>query len=431
MTGFAAFRSASGALADYPGPDSSNGPGMDRLEGFSRIAPLAAAWMHGGRDARLVLADGSALDLASMLRSGLLAGTDPASTDHWGRIEHWGLAIVEAGDIALALWLSRAQVWDRLNPDERHRIASWLLQVNDRRLPDNNWHLFVAKVNAVLASLGAPSNPAAMLEHYERAKTFYRGQGWFRDGVSAKTPGFDYYNAWAFHYELQWLRQIAPALDSDFIDAALRDFVAVYKHFIAPAGVPMLGRSTCYRMAAPTPLVFAQARHPDIVSPGQARRALDAVWTHFIGHGAVQQGNVTPGYFGSDLRLVEPYSGPASCLWSLRSLVAAFVFPDDHPLWISAPEPLPVELKDFHLAVGPTGWQVIGDRATGVVTLETGCDGDMPLQRSVTWDRWLSLFAAAPRRPSNVPAKYQRARFSSISPYNAADGVVPSRWGRR
>ncbi len=422
IAGFATYRSPGGALADYPGACSYNGPLMDRLEGFSRIAPLAAAWLHGGRSSLLVLPDGRTQDLAALLRDGFVGGTDPESPDYWGPIGNWSLAIVEAGDIALALWLSRAQVWDTLSPSERRRVGEWLLQVNGRKLPDNNWHLFMAKVNATLAALGAPHDATLMAQHYARAKSFHRGHGWFRDGDTDETPGFDYYNAWAFHYELQWLRRIAPDLDGDFIDEALREFVGVYKYFVGPQGAPIMGRSTCYRMATPTPLVFAQERHPDLVSPGQARRALDAVWGHFIRHGAVREGRVTQGYFGTDLRLLEPYSGPASCLWSLRSLVAAFTMPDERAFWRTMPEPLPVEQGDYRLPVGPTGWQIAGERLSGCVTLETGEAGEPPLQRIALRDRLLSPFARVPRRPYNVAAKYRRARYRSTSPYCAADG---------
>jgi hypothetical protein len=421
MAGFANYRSPLGALADYVGADSYNGSLMDRLEGFSRIAPLAAAWLYGGRAPRLELPDDTTLDLIAMLKAGLLAGTDPASPEYWGKIGNWSLAIVEAGDIALALWLSRKHVWDTLGQAERGRIADWLLQVNGPHLPDNNWHLFITKVNAVLSTLGAAHDDAKLGWHYHRAKSFYCGQGWFRDGESGDTPGFDYYNAWAFHYELQWLRRIAPDLDNGFIDQAMREFAAIYKYFIGPAGFPMMGRSTCYRMAAPTPLIFAQDQHPDVVSPGEARRALDAIWQHFILHGAVRDGGVTQGYFGADYRLVEPYSGPASCLWSLRSLVAAFILPDTHPFWQVRPERLPVEISDYRLPVGPTGWTIVGDRASGVVTLETGQSGDAPLVGIGVLDRLLSPFFRVPRRPTNICAKYHRARYLSTSPYNNSD----------
>jgi hypothetical protein len=417
MTGFAARRSRLGAHADYAGMGSYNGPAMDRLEGFSRIAPLAAAWLHGGRPRRIALADGHEADLVEMLKAGLAAGTDPAGAEYWGGIGHWSQAVVEAADVALSLWLTRAQLWDALHADERRRIGQWLIQVHGKRIPDNNWHLFVVQVDCILEALGLPHDRAARDEHYRRARSFHRGQGWFRDGERDDTPGFDYYNAWGFHYHLQWLRRIDPDRDGAFIDQALREFLAVYRHFIGPAGLPMLGRSACYRMAAPAPLIQGLAVAGSGVSPGEARRALDVVWQYFLRRGAVRRGNVTQGYGGPDARLLEDYSGPASCLWSLRSLVAAFALPDSSPFWQAAPEPLPVERSDYRIAVPATGWTVLGRKASRTITIETGCAGLPALAGYALADRWRGAFARLPHRPKNTEAKYHRARYESTAPY--------------
>ena len=417
MAGHATHRSRLGALADYPGMGSYNGPAMDRLEGFSRIAPLAGAWLYGNRPARITLDDGKSLDLLDLLKAGILAGTDPASKEYWGNIQHWGQAIVEAADLALTLWLTRHRLWNSLSAEQRSQVANWLIQVNGKRIPDNNWHLFVVQVNAVLSALGEAHDAAGLESHYQRAKTFYRGDGWFQDGDRADTPGFDYYNAWGFHYQLQWINRIQPKLDPDFITTAFMDFVASYRYFIGPQGFPVMGRSACYRMAAPAPLIFAQADFPDRVKPGEARRALDVTWQYFIRRGAVAHGNVKQGYLEADPRLLENYSGPASCLWSLRSLVAAFALSDDHPFWTCRPELLPVEKADFSIPVGPTGWTVVGSHATHAIALLTGHGNNQPLQDHTAFDRLAGMLTGNPRRPANTLAKYYRSCYDSATPY--------------
>jgi hypothetical protein len=417
MTGFAVRSSRHGAHADYAGMGSYNGPAMDRLEGFSRIAPLAAAWLHGGRMQHVVLADGREMDLVAMLKRGVLAGTDPTSVEYWGDIGHWSQAAVEAADIALSLWLTKPRLWDQLPANERARIGRWLAQVHGKRIPDNNWHLFVVQVDRVLAALDLPHDSERCSEHYQRAKSFHRGDGWFRDGERGETPGFDYYNAWGFHYQLQWIRRIDPAWDGDFIDQALREFLATYRYFIGPAGLPMLGRSACYRMAAPVPLIQGLSVSGSPVSAGQARRALDTTWQYFVRRGAVQHGNVTQGYLGADARLLEDYSGPASCLWSLRSLVAAFARPDDDDFWQAAPERLPVERGDYRITIPATGWTVIGRQETAAITIDTGCSGEPALQDFSRIDRWRGAFARLPHRPKNTEAKYMRSRYESSAPF--------------
>jgi len=417
VQGFLAYRSRMGASARYPGMSSSNGPAMDRLEGFSRVAPLIAAWLHGGRPSNVTPEGDAPIDLLALLRAGIVAGTNPASPEYWGDVRHWQQSIVEAADVALTLWLARKELWDGLSAAEQARAARWLAGVNGKGIPDNNWHLFVAQVNAVLAALDQPSDPAEMQRHYLRAKEFYRGAGWFEDGNIPGRPGFDYYNAWGFHYPLQWLKRIAPDLDSSFIDAAMAEFAADYKHFFGPSGFPIMGRSVCYRMAAPVPLVFAQVDHPLVVTPGEARRALDVTWQYFIRRGALAGGNVTQGYFKADPRLLENYSGPASCLWSLRSLIAAFSLPPDSAFWRAAPEPLPVELGDFELRLPEPDWVLIGNRSAGSIAIRTGRHHDAPLERYRIVDRLLELATRKPRRPKNNAAKYERSHYDSAHPF--------------
>lgn len=426
LAGFVTYRSPLGAHADYVGMRSYNGPAMDRLEGFTRIAPLLAAWLHGGRPGRIDLG-GREVDPLDLLREGVVNGTDPVSPEYWGPIRHWSQAIVEAADIALSLWLTRTLLWDTLAHEDRARIADWLRQVNHKRLPDNNWHLFVTQVNAVLAALGEEHDAEELGRHYQRAKSFYRGNGWFIDGDRPATTGFDFYNAWGFHYHLYWIRHIAPDLDSAFLDRALRDFVSGYRYLIGPAGFPIFGRSACYRMAVATPLVMAHSDHPDLVSPGLARRALDMTWQYFVQHGALWGGNVTQGYFAADPRLLENYSGPASCLWSLRSLIPALALPDDANFWLAQPAPLPVEERDYRIGLDPPGWTVQGDTATLTITLETGQSGAPPLEEPPLGDRIIELLACKPRRPDNVAAKYLRARYDSAAPY----GIAATRTGER
>jgi hypothetical protein len=425
VTGFTVRRSARGAHADYAGMGSYNGPAMDRLEGFSRVAPLIAAWLHGGRPRRITLADGRSVDLAELLRDGILAGADPDGDEYWGPIGHWSQCVVEAADIALSLWLSRAELWDQLTEAERRRIGAWLVQVHGKRIPDNNWHLFVVQVDRVLAALGQPHDPAACAKHYARAKSFHRGQGWFRDGDREDAPGFDFYNAWGFHYHLPWIRRIDPDWDDAFMDEVMRGFLHAYRYFIGPAGLPMLGRSACYRMAAPAPLILGLSLPDPVVPAGQARRALDVVWHYFLQRGAARRGNLTQGYFGADARLLEDYSGPASCLWSLRSLVAAFALPDRHAFWQGPTQPLPVEQGDYRVTIPATGWTVIGEQSTATITVETGCEGEPELDAFTPANRCRGLLSRLPHRPKNIAAKYLRARYPSTAPYGLDPGPKP------
>jgi hypothetical protein len=417
VAGFTRRRSPHGAFADYVGWRSLNGRHCDRMEGFTRILPLIAAWLHGGRPARLRLACGTEVDLAELMREGMLAGTDPASSEYWGDIEDRDQRLVEAADVALGLWLARGPLWDMLSDVERVRIATWLRGANGRQTADNNWHLFVVLVDAVLEDLGAGADRAELTRRYNRFKVFYRGNGWFSDGPAEK---FDYYAAWGIHYPLFWLAQIDPAWDADFLRAARREFLATYKCLFGPNGFPIMGRSVCYRIAAPAPLVLGQSTDPDCVTPGEARRALDLTWRYCIAHGAVRDGTVTQGYGAADPRVLDNYSGPASCLWSLRSLVAAFFLDDDTPFWRSAGEPLPVERGDFAVRIPATGWTVHGVQRTGEIRIETGsgATSEAPVLRSYPFHRRiLDRLLRRAGRPDNLEAKYGRGVYSNLQPF--------------
>ena len=390
---------------------------MDELEGFARVMPLFGAWCASGRDPVLILPDGDPLSLPDEFRRGLLAGTDPAAPGYWGRmLGKSPQQIVEAADIALALWFYRETVWVQLSPPERERVAQWLAQMVDCPGLDKNWHLFYVLTDRVLERLGCGQRIHDARRRFERVKDFYLGDGWFTDGPSGPV---DYYNAWGFHYPLYWIDRIDSGWDPDFIGACSRAFLSGYRYLLGPEGFPILGRSVPYRIAAPGPLVQWQARHADLVSSGVARRALDAVWSYFIRHGAVRRGMVTQGYHGPDARLVDRYSGPASSFWSLRSLVAAFSFPPAAPLWTASPEPLPVEVSDYDVLLDGAGWRVRGERATRRITIEVlrNAPGAAPALTPVRPLEYVrSIAHGRPFRPANDEAKYGRRFYRSHEP---------------
>ena len=418
VDGWARRRTPLGALARYPGWRSWSDRRAEELEGFARVVPLLGAWVRGGRQRTLTLDNGDTLDLCDAVRRGMLAGTDPSGPEYWGRIGTKDQRAVEAADVALALWLLREPVWEEMAGPERAQVAAWLVQMNEAQVYDSNWLLFVMLVLTVLEQLGVPVPDSSARRRYARVKEFYRGDGWFQDGEKGS---FDYYNAWGFHYQLYWCEQVDSRWNDDgFLSDARRAFLKNYKYLIGPHGVPLLGRSQCYRLAVAAPQVFGHTSCPEEVSAGQARRALDATWRYFIQQGALRNGTVTQGYFHADQRILDNYSGPASCLWSLRSLIPAFYFPDDAPFWTAEPEPLPVERADYDLVVGATGWRIRGERETGEITVEV----PDPLPESQTRlvgyglvSRILGMVYKSPHRPENYAAKYRRQIYSSATPF--------------
>jgi hypothetical protein len=411
--GLRAYRSPGCALVFYPGVPGTRGLRVEGLEGFARTAPLLAAWVTTRGDA-IPLPDGTVFDAFGHLVAGLRAGTDPASPEYWGVAEDLDQRIVEAGDIALVAWMLRDRLRAALPASAQADLLAWLGQAQARRIYGGNWHLFCVAIGLAREAWGAPA-AAATRAHYRAFKETHLGEGWFSDGGEV-----DHYNAWQMHYFLYFLARMDPTLDRDFITGALRRFAPVYAHFFAPQGFPIFGRSACYRMAVPTPLVLAASLPDPPLPPGQARRALDAIWSHFIARGALVAGTVTQGYEGPRPELLENYSGRGSCLWALRSLTAAYWQPPEAPIWTAPPEPLPVEHASYDLTIAAAGLRVIGDRAAGTVEvrpLRNAGAAEQPFRPLGPLRGLAQAALRRPLRPANYGAKYGRPAYRSDRPF--------------
>jgi hypothetical protein len=324
---------------------------------------------------------------------------------------------VESSDVALGLWLTRKQLWEKLDAGEKKQVVKWLTRALEVDTWPSNWLLFPITVHSVLKALGEDTccHDQVVAGLYKQFKTLYKGGGWFDDPPN----GFDYYNAWAIHYSLFWLDQIDPKFDPEFIRQSHREFVGFYKHLMSPRGVPMMGRSVCYRLASPTPLLTAQVLAKDQVSAGVAMRALDSVWGYFIGQGALKDGTVAQGYCGQDLSVLDGYSGPASCLWSARSLLVAIYLDSSLKLFDVAREPLPVQQADYTVENSQLKWAVSGKKSNGEVVLtltENSADFAGPYKRYGVKNQLLEALTQNPRRPNNHDVMYGRRNFSSHQP---------------
>ncbi|QCF26274.1 DUF2264 domain-containing protein [Hydrocarboniclastica marina] len=417
-TSWVTYRNQTGCGAVFPGLPSWSGTECDALEGFSRMMPLFAAWCASGRDPSIALPGNRQLLLSEEFKRGLIAGTDPSAPTYWGDMPgKSNQRIVEAADIALSLWLLRDRVWCQLNKDQQKAVVNWLSLVNGRPGLDNNWHLFFVLIDRVLASLGHAGRIEGVRERFDRIKSFHLGDGWFKDGPEGRV---DFYSAWGFHYALTWINRIDPEWDPAFIDAAQARFLKTYRYLIGPQGLPIMGRSVQYRIAVAAPLVAGAESHPAIVAAGEARRALDVTWQYFIQHGALRHGIISQGYHGSNARILDPYAGPASSLWSLRSLVMAFYYPPDHEFWNSEPLPLPVEQGDYDVPIAGPGWKVTGARATDTITIEVMHNPEDACPRlEHFWRKHAlqNLAFGSPPRPKSLEAKYGRRFYSSARPF--------------
>jgi hypothetical protein len=420
--GFVQHQSPDFGRVQYCGAGSVNSFAVNGLEGFARTAPLLAAWLYSGRETTITgPAGGPGVDLVDVLKKGILSGVDPGSRDYWGAIVDNDQRIVEAADIARTLWLTKALIWERSSPREKLMIARWLLPATKAATPQNNWMLFPIVVDLVLIDLNAPgvAPDLAADAHREFAvyKRFYLQSGWFSDGSN----GVDFYNAWGITYDLYWLHQVDATFETEFITKAVSDSAALTENLISPRGIPIMGRSICYRTAVPVPILAADLQAPGDATRGRALHALDAVWRYFAGHGAIREGALTQGYFAEDLRFLDEYSGGGSCQWGLRSLVLAFMHGTSDHFWSDPPAPLPVELSDYRIDYPKLGWRVAGHVETGEITVEISANSRDNIRPHpyTEFDRFLETIRRRPFRPRNHEIKYESRVYSSAHPFPA------------
>ncbi|MFD6922335.1 DUF2264 domain-containing protein [Streptomyces sp. NPDC059944] len=353
LAAVAPYATDGGALYHLPGNRASaSGRLSDGLEGYARTLLLA-----GFRRDEKVL---------ERYADGLAAGTAGV----WPRVEHRSQPLVEAASIALALRLTRSQLWDRLDDGVRQRTAAWLGDALKAEPWPNNWELFPVTVGGFLQDVGyEPDLSRAVIDRgLERIEQWYLGDGWYTDGHGRK---FDYYNGWAMHlYPVlhAWLADDARLLDlyAGRLEAHLGDYARLF----GGDGAPMLqGRSLTYRFAATAPLWLGALTGRTPLSPGGTRRLASGALRYFLDRGAVDgDGLLTRGWRGPDEAFLQDYSGPASPYWASKAFVC-LLLPPDHEVWTAREEPGPAERADAVTSVRPANWLIQSTRSDGLVRL--------------------------------------------------------------
>lgn len=409
VEGFLAVATPDFERAQYRGMGSFHGYRVAGVEGFARTAPLFAAWIAGGRNPVV-----SGVDLRQVLAAAYTAGSDPQHPGYWSDPDDFAQVLVEASDIAMAIWIARDSVWPMLTARTQSNLLAWLRRAAASDRPTSNWLLFGATCDAVVAALGGRS--VTTLPAYERFKPHYLAHGWLSDSATHRVV--DYYNVWGITYQLAFLHLMHPAYDAEFMRQAVLASADLTAHLISPKGVPIMGRSVCYRTAASAPLSVATLLDPAPERFGLSRRANDCVWRYFLSHGAARDGTLTQGYFGDDARVLDSYSGPGSSHWGLRSVIPALLHPPGSAYWTVPDQPLPVEVGDYRLELPELGWVIEGERASGDIRIVIPANaGQRPALTPYTWrHRLAELRYQRARRPNNHPAAYDAEVYSALDP---------------
>ena len=379
-----AERSGSPARVLYPDDRRGLPDAVDAIESFARIASAWGAWLRNPANPATISFDGHDIDLESLLRQALLDGTNPANPyTYWGDIDHLDQRIVESADIAVAIWMSRERVFNKMTAAEQLQIITWLAQVDGKGTYTDNWILFTAMAQAVRHHLGFPAPENDLDNRLMQIGEFYRGDGWYVDGP---TDEFELYNAWMFgwHYLLwTWIDGDRRPDHRQQVLQRGRSFIDGFLHFFGANGsYPAWGRSIVYRFAALAPFAVGHFLKIAPDDPGLLRRVSSGCIRYFYDRELFDPEDhfVRQGYHGNFPPAGEAYISPGSPYWCCHGLFA-LTFDKDDPFWTATESPLPVERDDFELVLPAPGFVLSGRKETGQVLLlnsRSGQEHDAP-----------------------------------------------------
>ncbi|MBY7962947.1 DUF2264 domain-containing protein [Vibrio fluvialis] len=341
-----------------PGPVSCHGRDVDSIEGVTRLLPLLSSWQG-------VIPKGKERDeVLSFIRSAVINGTGTESG--WGRPTDNSQLLCEAADVAIALWISKEDIWDKFSTHEIHQVSSWLESCVKCRFPENNWLLFKLIIEAFLVS-NERMESVTMCDYEKIKRNLYLGDGIFLDG---KNGSFDYYNNWAFIYSLFWIDQILPTFDRTFINEVIEKAACRCSYMLGSQSLPpFFGRSIIYRLAHSCPL-FAHASISG--NSDLSIRVLKDNYRFFTSKGAFRNGRLSYGYFGDAPSYLDDYSGVHSSLWGFRSLILAFYLNAKNHLCFD-PEGccLPIEKNSYVKKFFDGAIVISGDKETGITQIKS------------------------------------------------------------
>lgn len=156
------------------------------------------------------------LDLDSWI-IGLKNGVDPASPEYWGDVKDLDQRMVEMESIAYALLVSPSHFGFNYDQVARSNLVNWLRQINNHRMPLNNWRWFRVFVNlALVKTLYVPLEEVKrhIDDDLETLDSFYQDDGWSSDGPWGEDRRqADYYSG---SFAIQFAQLLYVRFASDF-----------------------------------------------------------------------------------------------------------------------------------------------------------------------------------------------------------------------
>jgi len=259
--------------------------------------------------------------------------SDMKKTDTSGNLFSAFQQTVETAALVICLWLSKEEIWDTYEKEEKDRIAAFLSDFGHANTVPQNWRLFNMLDLAFLYMNGYDIDEDIMRDHAQNILNYYVGEGWYRDGQS-----FDYYSCWAFNmYTAMWNTwygyEKEPYIAAKFEENS-NELMKTYPDFFDRDGFTnMWGRSCIYRNAATSAFDGNLLMKNSTMDPGLARRICSgSLLQFFTRDDFLWSGIPTLGFYGPFVPLVQSYSCAESPFWLAKALLCLHL-PADHPFW--------------------------------------------------------------------------------------------------
>lgn len=296
-----------------------------QMETFSRLVWAIGPYLSQNED----------VFLTEEIRASFVAGTDPTSKHYFGVLANYDQKFVEMAALATCLLLNKETIWQDFSLQEKENIAHWFLQINQRKIPKNNWRFFRILVNVTMKNLEMPYSQEIIEQEFAFIDSCYQGKGWYCDGKASQV---DYYIPWAFHYySLLISKFLNPHDDAERLKK-IREratlFAQDYQYWFDRKGraVPF-GRSLTYRFAQGafwSALVFADLE----ALPWSNIKALfsNHMQSWFREAIFTENGILNVGYAYPNLNMAENYNAAGSPYWAFKAFLLLAV-DRKHPFW--------------------------------------------------------------------------------------------------
>ena len=345
----------------------------------ARATPHAPRVQEMETFARVLLGLALAGEAQPAILERLAQGADPQHADYWGAPADYDQRIVELSDIALALCLAPALLWEPLAPKARADLLAYLRAGSEREVHANNWRWFRVALNVALERLGGHADRARMAQDLDALEAAAAADGWYRDGAAGPC---DHYNAWTMHLHALLYTKLDPRADPARC-LRLRERAAAFAHqylgWFAPNGACLpYGRSLHYRFA---PAAFWGAlayAGVDALPMGELKGlALRHLRWWREQHMRSPDGLLPVGYAYPNDQVGEAYAGPGASYLACKAFLP-LLLPEEHAFWRA--RELPLRSPPAGLGAQPSPGLLLtrGDMGGHTLALCAGIEAPVP-----------------------------------------------------